>query len=143
MMEGPVSGELSSFGAIVTRILIIGAGGFLGAISRYYVAGWVQDFSRSVHFPYGTLAVNVIGSFLLGFLVRYAFIHNVFSPEVRLLIFIGFLGAFTTFSTFSNETFNMFVDGATLPALMNIATNVLLGLGAVWLGQSLAFAIGS
>ena len=126
----------------MTRLLIIGLGGFFGAISRYLVAGWVQDLSRSVHFPYGTLAVNILGSFLLGFLVRYAFIHNVFSPEVWLLIFIGFLGAFTTFSTFSNETFNMFADGAMLPALMNIATNVLLGLGAVWLGQSLAFTLG-
>ncbi len=124
------------------RLFIIGAGGFLGAISRYLVAGWAQDLSRSVHFPYGTLAVNLIGSFLLGFLVRYAFVHNVFSPEVRLLIFIGFLGAFTTFSTFSNETFNLFADGATMPALMNIGANVFLGLAAVWLGQSLALAIG-
>ena len=127
----------------MTRILIIGAGGFLGAISRYYVSGWVQDLSRSVHFPYGTLAVNIIGSFLLGFLVRYAFVHNVFSPEIRLLIFIGFLGAFTTFSTFSTETFNLFADGATTPALMNITANVLLGLAAVWLGQTLAYALGS
>ncbi len=125
----------------MSRLFIIGLGGFFGAVSRYLVTGWAQDLSRSVHFPYGTLAVNILGSFLLGFLVRYAFIHNVFSPEVRLLIFIGFLGAFTTFSTFSNETFNMFADGATLPALMNITVNVLLGLGAVWLGQSLAFAI--
>ena len=128
----------------MTRILfIVGVGGFFGAISRYLIAGWVQDLSQSVHFPYGTLAVNVIGSFLLGFLVRYAFIHNVFSPEIRLLIFIGFLGAFTTFSTFSNETFNMLADGAMTPALMNITANVLLGLGAVWLGQTLAFALGS
>jgi len=135
--------RLQISGVNVTRFFIIGLGGFFGAISRYLIAGWVQYLSRSVHFPYGTLAVNIIGSFLLGFLVRYAFIHNVFSPEIRLLIFIGFLGAFTTFSTFSNETFNMFADGATLPAVINIATNVLLGLGAVWLGQSLAFAIGS
>ena len=127
----------------MTRLFIIGLGGFLGAISRYLVAGWVQELSHSVHFPYGTLAVNIIGSFLLGFLVRYAFIHNVFSPEVRLLIFIGFLGAFTTFSTFSNETFNMFADGAITPALMNILANVLLGLSAVWLGQTLAFIFGS
>lgn len=124
-------------------LIIVGVGGFFGAISRYLVAGWVQDLSRSVHFPYGTLAVNVIGSFLLGFLMRYAFNHNVFSPEIRLLIFIGFLGAFTTFSTFSTETFNLLSDGATTPALLNITANVLLGLGAVWLGQTLAFALGS
>jgi CrcB protein len=127
----------------VARILIIGAGGFLGAISRYYVSGWMQNLSRSGHFPFGTLAVNVIGSFLLGFLVRYAFLHNVFSPEVRLLIFIGFLGAFTTFSTFSTETFNLLADGAVTPALVNISANVLLGLAAVWLGQILAFTLGS
>ena len=127
----------------MTQFLIIGLGGFFGAISRYYVAGWVQDLSQSVHFPYGTLAVNVIGSFLLGFLVRYAFVHNSFSPEVRMLIFIGFLGAFTTFSTFSNETFNLFADGATVAALSNIAANLLLGLAAVWIGQSLALVIGS
>ncbi len=128
---------------MIRILFIIGVGGFFGAISRYLVAGWVQDLSHSVHFPYGTLAVNVLGSFLLGFLLRYAFTHNVFSPEIRLLIFIGFLGAFTTFSTFSTETFNLFADGALTPALMNITANVLLGLGAVWLGQTLAFALGS
>ncbi len=127
----------------MSKLIIIGVGGFLGAISRFLVAGWVQDLSRSVHFPYGTLAVNVIGSFFLGFLVRYAFLDNIFSPEVRLLLFIGFLGAFTTFSTFSIETFNLFADGATFSALLNMAANLLLGLGAVWLGQTLAYALGS
>ncbi len=127
----------------MTKLLIIGIGGFLGAVSRFLMAGWVQDLSRSVHFPYGTLAVNVIGSFLLGFLVRYAFMQNVFSPEVRMLIFIGFLGAFTTFSTFSLETFNLFADGAATPAVLNITANIFLGLVAVWLGQTLAYAFGS
>ena len=127
----------------MTKLFIIGLGGFFGAITRFLVAGWVQELSRTVHFPYGTLAVNVIGSFLLGFLVRYAFIEHVFSPEARLLVFIGFLGAFTTFSTFSVETFNLFADGAMTPALLNMAANILLGLGAVWVGQSLAFALGS
>ncbi len=127
----------------MTRLLIIGFGGFFGAIFRFLVTGWVQDLSRSVHFPYGTLAVNVIGSFLLGFLVRYAFLYNAFSPETRLLIFIGFLGAFTTFSTFSNETFNLLADGATMPAMMNVLANMLLGLGAVWIGQALALSLGS
>ncbi len=127
----------------MTRLLIIGFGGFFGAIFRFLVTGWVQDLSRSVHFPYGTLAVNVIGSFLLGFLVRYAFLYNAFSPETRLLIFIGFLGAFTTFSTFSNETFNLLADGAMMPAMMNILANMLLGLGAVWIGQALALSLGS
>ena len=127
----------------MTRMLIIGAGGFLGAIFRYYVSGWAQTLSHSFHFPYGTLTVNILGSFLLGFLMRYTFIHNTFSPEARLLIFIGFLGAFTTFSTFSTETLNLFIDGAPNLALMNITANVLLGLAAVWLGQTLAFALGS
>ncbi len=127
----------------MTRLLIIGFGGFFGAIFCFLVTGWVQDLSRSVHFPYGTLAVNVIGSFLLGFLVRYAFLYNAFSPETRLLIFIGFLGAFTTFSTFSNETFNLLADGATMPAMMNVLANMLLGLGAVWIGQALALSLGS
>jgi CrcB protein len=135
--------EILFFGENVTRLLIIGLGGFFGAVTRYLVAGWVQALSHSINFPYGTLAVNVIGSFILGFLVRYAFVHNVFSPEIRLLIFIGFLGAFTTFSTFSNETFNLFADGATTPALLNIVSNVLFGLVAVWLGQTLAFVLGS
>jgi len=131
------------FGVNVSRLFIIGLGGFLGAIARYLVTGWVQELSHSVHFPYGTLAVNVLGSFLLGFLVRYAFLHHVFSPEIRLLIFIGFLGAFTTFSTFSNETFNLFADGAITPALLNMAANIILGLLAVWSGQALALISGS
>ena len=125
------------------RLLIIGFGGFLGAISRYYVAGWAQNLSQSVHFPYGTLAVNILGSFLLGFLMRYSIIQPIFSPETRLLIFIGFLGAFTTFSTFSLETMHLFEDGALVAALANVGANVGLGLAAVWLGQVLATALAS
>ncbi len=126
----------------MTKLIIIGLGGFFGAIARYLLAGWVQALSQSVHFPYGTLAVNVLGSLILGFLARYAFLYGALSQEARLLILIGFLGAFTTFSTFSNETWNLFMDGATLPALMNMLANVGLGLAAVWLGQMLALFVG-
>ncbi|HHB91028.1 MAG TPA: fluoride efflux transporter CrcB [Anaerolineae bacterium] len=125
------------------ELMIIGAGGFLGAISRYLLAGWVQSVSRSAYFPFGTLAVNVMGSFLLGFLARSAVQQQVLGPEARMFLLIGFLGAFTTFSTFSLETLTLLADGALGPAFANMAANLLLGLVAAWAGQALALLIWS
>lgn len=120
------------------RIFLIGIGGFFGAISRYLIGGFVQDITRSISFPYGTLAVNVLGSFAIGFL--YYFIENRggLGPEARALVLIGMLGAFTTFSTFSLETFNLLLSAQTRLALVNLAANGVLGLAAVWAGSVLA-----
>jgi len=120
------------------KLLIIGAGGFIGAIARFLVTGWVQFASRSVDFPYGTLAVNLIGCFFIGLLAYLADMRGLFAPEVRLFLFIGVLGSFTTFSTFEYETYSLFRDGSIVSALINIGTHVLFGLVAVWAGHALA-----
>jgi CrcB protein len=116
----------------------VGVGGFLGAILRYFMSGWVQDILGKPYWPYGTLAVNVLGCLLLGFLVGLVEVRNVFSPEVRSLLFIGVLGGFTTFSTFGVETSTLLRDGALTSAAANIFLQVVLGVGAAMMGYYLS-----
>jgi CrcB protein len=119
------------------KILLIGVGGFLGAVSRFYVSkGTMMLFGNKI--PYGTLAVNVIGSFILGLVFTLSVEKLVISENMRFLIAVGFLGAFTTFSTFSVETLYLIEDGAYLPAFMYVAGNVVLSLSAAFLGIGLA-----
>jgi len=125
----------------VSKLLVIGVGGFIGSVLRYLVSGYVQQISRSVQFPYGTLVVNVVGCFIIGFLSQLADARGVFTAESRAFVFIGILGGFTTFSTFGNETMNFLREGENLPALVNIGAHILLGLGAVWLGRNVAYSI--
>jgi len=120
---------------------LIGLGGFCGAILRYLVSGWVQSASGRIDFPYGTLAVNVLGCLAIGLLSQLATARGLFGPDTRALMFIGVLGAFTTFSTFSNETLNLIIEGNPLGALTNVGLQVLLCLGAVWAGHVLALQI--
>lgn len=122
----------------MSKLFLIGAGGFVGAVLRYVVSGVAQSLSHSAGFPYGTLVVNLSGCLMIGFLARLADLQGVFGPETRLFLFIGLLGAFTTFSTFGNETYTLLQGGEIGPALLNIGASVLLGLAAVWLGQGLA-----
>ncbi len=119
------------------NLLIIGVGGFLGALLRYSVSGVVQSWSKSLHFPYGTLVVNLLGCLLIGVLSQVAEVRGVISPEARSFIFIGLLGAFTTFSTFGNDTVSLFQEGKDLLSFINIGLHLVLGLSAVWLGRSL------
>lgn len=125
----------------MVKIFLAGIGGFFGSILRYSVSGFVQDVSRSIHFPYGTLAVNLIGCFAIGFLAQLAETRGVFTAETRTLIFVGVLGGFTTFSAFGNETINLWREGQSGLALLNIAAHLMLCLGAVWLSRALAFQI--
>jgi len=125
----------------VLKFLWVGLGGFGGAILRYAVSGWVQSASRSGVFPYGTLAVNMIGCLLIGVLSQLMENRGVLSAEMRLCLLVGGLGAFTTYSTFGNETFNLFRDGRSALALANIGVQVILGLALVWAGRIAAGAI--
>lgn len=125
------------------RLLLVGVGGFLGSILRYLASGWIQQWLQTASFPFGTLAVNVLGCMVIGFLSQLAETRGVFTPETRALVFVGVLGGFTTFSTFSNETFNLLRDNEVIPALANLSAHIVLGLGAVWLGRALAFWIWS
>lgn len=122
-------------------VLYAAVGGALGSVSRYVLGTWVQNASNSIDFPYGTLTVNLIGCFVIGFLSQLAEARGIFTPESRALVFIGFLGGFTTFSSFGNDTLNLLRDGETLNALANIGANVIAGLFLVWLGRSAAYWI--
>jgi CrcB protein len=125
----------------LTNILLVGLGGFIGSILRYLASGYVQQSTKSIDFPYGTLAVNVIGCFVIGFLAQLAEEHGVFTTESRLFMFVGILGGFTTFSSFGNETLNLARDSQMMNALANIGANVILGLFAVWFGRTVSYLI--
>jgi CrcB protein len=123
------------------NILLVGFGGFIGSVSRYLASGYVQQATKSIDFPYGTLAVNVVGCFIIGFLAQLAEERGVFTSQSRLFVFTGFLGGFTTFSSFGNETLNLARDSRVMNALANVGANVLLGLFAVWLGRTVSYLI--
>jgi CrcB protein len=125
----------------VRLILLVGAGGFLGAVARYLVGGWVQRLLPAA-FPYGTLAVNVVGSLLLGAVYELGTARGALDPQLRLMLGVGVLGAFTTFSTFSLETLNLLREGSVFLAGTNVLTNVLVCLAAVWLGVTLVRVMG-
>jgi fluoride exporter len=125
----------------VGKLFLAGLGGFIGSSLRYVVTGYVQQSSRSISFPYGTLAVNLAGCFIIGFLSQLAETRGVFSAESRTFVFVGLLGGFTTFSAFGNETMNLWRDGQNGLALANIAAHLVLGLGAVWVSRALAYQI--
>ncbi len=106
-------------------LLYIGFGGFFGAISRFLIAGFVQRNTGNF-FPFGTLSVNVLGSFIIGFAAM--FFSQVIEPEYKAFIITGFLGALTTFSTFSLENVTMLQDGDYLKVTINILLNIFLTL---------------
>jgi CrcB protein len=119
-------------------LLFVGCGGFAGAVLRYAVSGWVQQWSRSAAFPYGTLAVNILGCFIIGLVSQLVESHGMLTADERAAVLPGFLGAFTTFSTLSNETMNLFRDSESPLAFANLSAHVVLGLAAVWAGRAAA-----
>lgn len=123
------------------KLILAGLGGAIGSILRYSVSGFVQDLSRSIAFPYGTLAVNLIGCFAIGFLSQLAESRGYFTVETRTLVFVGVLGGFTTFSAFGNETMNLWREGESGLATLNVAAHLVLCLGAVWISRAVAFQI--
>jgi len=114
-------------------IAVVFTGGGLGAVSRWILSDYVQKVSRTTLFPWGTLAVNIIGSFLLGFIMGAAIIHGAFDHSERLFIATGFAGAFTTFSTFMYETTRLIADNP-YTGIANLLASILLGLATVYLG---------
>ena len=117
-------------------ILLVGIGGFFGAVMRYLVTEWFQDIFRAFSLPYGTITVNITGCLLIGLLAGLSENRNLLSPETRALLLVGVLGGFTTFSAFSYETVELLKAGESIAAFSNVGLQVCLGLAAVWVGYS-------
>lgn len=122
-------------------LLLVGLGGFCGSALRYIVSGRVQQLAGSALIPWGTLAVNAIGSFVLGMIFWLGVERGMFGPSARAFASIGLLGGFTTFSTFSVETVNLMAVGARGAALMNVLANVVVCLAAVIAARWLVVAV--
>jgi CrcB protein len=115
------------------KLLIVGLGGFVGANARYLASEWAHH-RWGPGFPYGTLLVNVTGAFILGLFATLSLSLN-WRPEWRLLVAVGFVGAFTTFSTFEYETIQLIAQGGRYrEAAINIVGSVVAGFLAAWLG---------
>lgn len=119
------------------QLLYIGIFGGLGCVARYLASGWVYQLAGR-NLPYGTLFVNVVGSFLLALLMVLGLRSAFFSPEIRMGLAVGFMGGFTTFSTFSYETLRLLEDGSFWQAGVNILLNIVLCLCFAILGALVA-----
>ena len=115
------------------HLLIIGCGGFFGAVCRFLATTGVQHLLGKGIFPYGTLAVNMLGCFIMGVCVSLAEKAH-YSQEVKLLIMTGFLGAFTTYSTFGLESFTLLKDQQYLAFFGYIGLHFVIGIVAIWCG---------
>ena len=113
-------------------------GGAAGTISRYLLAGWIYHLAGN-EFPYGTFVVNLAGCFLIGFLTMILEVKMMLGPSARLLLMVGFCGAFTTFSTLILETNNLMREGQNLRAFTYAAASFVLGFAffrsGIWLGE--------
>jgi len=118
------------------QLLLVGLGGCAGAVARWLVDGWVSERNPTA-FPVGTLAVNLTGSFLLGILFAWVIERNVLPADVRAPVMIGFIGAYTTLSTFMLESWRLVEDGSYVAAVGNIGGSMLLGLVAVVAGLAI------
>ncbi len=125
----------------MNEIIFVGIGGFSGAISRYLSILFVTNIAGGKNYPIGTMAVNILGCFLLGLGLGIATEKQILSPEVRLLLFTGFLGSFTTYSTFGAESFGLIKDGSFISASVNIILHIIVGLAAVWAGDLVSKAV--
>ncbi len=122
---------------MVRGVLLVGAGGFAGAVLRYLVGGFVLHHTVNWKFPFATFVVNSAGCLVAGILMALAVKHDSFSPELRLLLFTGLLGGFTTFSAFGLETVYLIQRHQLMWAGLNVAGTVCVGIGVLWLGVTL------
>lgn len=118
------------------KYFIVGLGGFLGACARYWVSGWTAE-KWGASFPYGTLLINLTGSFVLGLFLAATTERLLIDPRWRLFLAIGFLGAYTTFSTYTYESVQLLLTGNWWVGLANLVGSNLLGLLASLLGIAL------
>jgi len=121
------------------KLLMIGMGGFIGALARYGLSVWVMSFGHTL--PFGTLVVNLVGSALFGMGIGFVESQENINETLRAFLFIGILGAFTTFSTFSYEAFQLIRTGEMVTALFYVGLSVGLGTLFLWLGYLLVHRI--
>lgn len=126
---------------MLANLLFIALGGGIGSVSRYLLSVGIQRLANGFLFPFGTFSVNLLGCFLIGLLAGLAEYKGMFTPELRALLLVGFLGGFTTFSTFGYESVQLIRDGEFMLAGLNVVGQVILGLVGVWLGFVLARAV--
>ena len=117
----------------MTKYWMVGLGGFIGSIARFWLGSYITH-RMGARFPYGTFVINVSGSFLIGMIVTLLAERSQWSPNLLYLIPIGFIGAYTTFSTFELEAFRSVHSGELLLSLLYVALSVVVGFVAVWLG---------
>jgi len=120
----------------INQLTLIALGGALGALSRYWVGSWVQLRVGHSAFPWGTFVINASGSFVLGLIATLLSIRVLHSSNWRPLVTVGFIGAYTTFSTFEYESAQL---GSSWQAFLNLIGSVIVGYGCVWLGIRLAY----
>jgi CrcB protein len=121
-------------------ILLVGFGGFFGAISRYLVDGWVTD-RLGGSFPFGTFVINISGSLLLGILFALTVERSVLPPESRAPVMTGFVGAYTTFSTLMLESWRLIEDGSVAAGLINLVGSGVIGMIAMVAGLTIGRAL--
>ena len=121
----------------IADYLAVAAGGALGACLRYFIGGTVFARVRTP-FPLATFVINITGSFIIGFFLTLATERMSMSPHLRLAIAVGFVGAYTTFSTFEYETMRLIEEGHLMHALLNVVLSVAVGFVSVWGGIALA-----
>ena len=118
----------------MTNLLLVGAGGFAGAVARYLLGGWILHHTVAAKFPWSTFLVNVLGCLVIGALSGAAEKFDFIGPGARLFLFTGLLGGFTTFSAFGFETFYLLRRGELLIAALYVVASLLVCLVAVWAG---------
>ena len=121
-------------------LVLVGLGGFFGAIARYLVDGWVAERAGAT-FPWGTLVVNLSGAFVLGLLFALTVERGVLPPAIRAPVLIGFIGAYTTFSTLALESWRLIEDGSYALGLVNLVGSIVLGIVAVAAGLVIGRAL--
>lgn len=121
----------------MNHLFLVGIGGFLGSVARYKLGGWVLHHTAHWKFPLSTFVVNVAGCLIAGILCGLVEKHDLFRADVRLFLFAGLLGGFTTFSAFGVETVYLIQRGDFLLALLNAVLSVGMGIGALWLAVKL------
>ena len=118
----------------IKQILIVALGGAVGSVLRYKLGGFALHHTQSWNFPVSTFSINVVGCFAIGILAALVEHHDLFSPSVRLLLFTGLLGGFTTFSAFGYESIFLLRRGLSSVAIQYVVLSVGCGLGAVMMG---------